>query len=85
MGRLSPGETYIYERVDDVVYARALGAPPGDRFEIGREVNSRSEEIRQDLLWKRVRLASKHNETLRDALDRAIMIYELSKKSNGQT
>ena len=35
MGSLKPGATYIYERVDDTVYAREFGADPKDRFVIG--------------------------------------------------
>jgi len=35
MGTLKPGVTYIYERVDDVIYAREFGAPPNTRFAIG--------------------------------------------------
>lgn len=85
MGRLRPGERYIYERVDDVIYARPFGHPPNDRFEIGRSHSARAEEARQDQLWKNIRLEAQHNKALQDTLDRAIMIYELSKKSHGQT
>jgi hypothetical protein len=37
MGTLKPGATYIYEYVDNVVYAREQGADPSTRFEIGYE------------------------------------------------
>jgi len=35
MGQLKPDSTYIYERVNDVVYARESGAGPGTRIVIG--------------------------------------------------
>ena len=35
MGRLKPGATYVYERVDGVVYAREQGQPADTRIEIG--------------------------------------------------
>jgi hypothetical protein len=35
MGNLKPGATYIYERVNDVVYARESGADPSTRIVIG--------------------------------------------------
>lgn len=39
MGSLKPGATYIYERVDGVVYARESLAPPETRKPIGWEYN----------------------------------------------
>jgi hypothetical protein len=35
MGTLKPGVTYVYERVDGVVYAREFGAPPNTRRAVG--------------------------------------------------
>jgi hypothetical protein len=35
MGTLKPGATYIYERVDNAVYARETGADPNTRELIG--------------------------------------------------
>ena len=35
MGTLKPGATYIYERVDSVIYAREFGAAPDTRRAIG--------------------------------------------------
>jgi hypothetical protein len=37
MGGLTPGSTYVYERVEGTVYAREQGADPSTRFEIGYE------------------------------------------------
>jgi hypothetical protein len=37
------------------------------------------EQIQEIALWSRIRLAAKTNPSLQTALDRAIMIYRLSK------
>ena len=37
MGHLKPGATYIYERVNDVVYAREAGSHPSTRQVVGHE------------------------------------------------
>ena len=37
MGQLKPGTTYVYERVDNVVYARESGADPSTRVAIGSD------------------------------------------------
>jgi len=76
MGRLKPGATYLYERVDGVTYAREFGADPSTRFEIGREYQPR--EV-SGTLWGDIQCAAKVNPTLKDALDRVLEIYELSK------
>jgi hypothetical protein len=39
MGTLKPGATYIYERHNDVVFARELGAPIETRKPIGWDYN----------------------------------------------
>ena len=35
MGQFKPGATYIYERVDNITYARESGADPSTRTPIG--------------------------------------------------
>jgi len=77
MGTLEPGAIYIYERVDNVVYARREGST--DRFEIGRTYKANS-GMEEELLWREIRDAAKTNSTLQEALDHAIMIYKLSKE-----
>lgn len=84
MGNLKPGATYIYERVDDVVYAREAGTT--DRFEIGRDydpkVKTVREKVLEDKMWGEIRRMAQTNPTLQDAVDRVIMIYKLSKEYN---
>ena len=88
MGQLKPGAKYIYERVDGVTYAREFGANSSERFEIGYdwsgEDQQRGRSIRdrlmEDKLWGNIRRAAENNPALKDALDRAIEIYYLTKE-----
>ena len=82
MGRLKPNTTYIYEHVDGITYAREFGSPYSDRFEIGRtlEKTDTLKQLEEDKLWGEIRRAAKTNAALQDALDRAIMLYYLSKE-----
>lgn len=90
MGELKPGATYIYERNGDEVYAREMGhverkligyqyemeSKPDPRTNDGRPLH---EHIKEDKLWGDIRREARTNPTLQKALDRAIMIYKLSK------
>ena len=86
MGSLKPGATYVYERNEGTVYAREMGADPSTRREIGYTYDPRTEDgrplhdhIQDSKLWGEIRREAKTNPTLQKALDRAIMIYKLSK------
>ena len=82
MGTLKPGATYIYERANGVVYAREEGADPSTRFEIGYESADAYDlhsNIQENQLWNNIRLAAQSNPALQEALDRAMVIYQLSK------
>lgn len=90
MGTLKPGATYIYERVDNVVYAREAGADPLTRKEIGWDYDPRTsdgrplhEHILDSKLWGNIHRAAKTNPVLQEALDRVKILYELS-KDNGK-
>ena len=76
MGSLNPGATYIYERVDDKIYAREFGKT--DRTMIGYDLKSSSEQ-KLMTLWNDILKESEQNPALQKALDHAIMIYRLSK------
>jgi hypothetical protein len=82
MGNLKPGATYIYERADGVTYAREFGAT--DRTVIGWDYDTKLklDALEEDKLWGEIRRAAKTNKPLQDALERAIIIYQLS-KDNG--
>lgn len=88
MGSLKPGATYIYERNGDTVYAREQGADPSTRQEIGwdhtpdlRTGGQRAlhEHMMESKMWGEIRRMAPTNPALQKALDRAIMIYRLSK------
>ena len=86
MGSLKPGTTYIYERNGDEVYAREMGQTdrkligyahqPDPRTPDGRSLH---EHILEDKMWGEIRREACTNPALQKALDRAIMIYRLSK------
>jgi hypothetical protein len=87
MGQLKPGATLIYERVDNVVYAREIGADPSTRTEVGWNYDPRTSDgrplrdhIMDSKLWGNIHRAAKDNPLLQEALDRVKIIYELSKK-----
>ena len=81
-GRLEPGATYVYEKADGITYARKVGDPPDARFEISRDYDSEKlhKELMDAKLWGKIHRAAESNPALQDALDRAKVIYELSKK-----
>lgn len=86
MGNLKPGATYVYERADGVIYAREAGAEPITRVAIGWDYDPRTpdgrpirDHIMEDKIWGEIRLAAKTNSALQEALDRAKIIYQLSK------
>ena len=77
MGSLTPGTKYIYEKADGITYAREFGAPHNDRFEIGRDYERFLKDELQ--LWEDIVRAGRTNQALQDALDRAKIVYHLSK------
>ena len=93
MGSLKPNTQYIHERVDNTVYAREFGADPNTRTVVGWDYDHEDpkfdprtsdgrplrDHIMEDKLWGDIRREAKTNVTLQKALDRAIMIYKLSK------
>lgn len=80
MGSLKPGAKYIYEKADGITYAREFGAPHNERLEIGRDYERfLKDELR---LWEDIVRAGRTNENLQSALERAKLIYHLS-KDNG--
>jgi hypothetical protein len=84
MGQLKSGATYIYERVGDTVFRREFGADPITREVMGYDYRTTDgkplhETMKEDKLWGEIRRAAQTNPSLQDALDHAIMIYQLSK------
>jgi hypothetical protein len=86
MGTLKPETTYVYEKADGITYAREFGADPSTRKEIGWDYDPRTSDGRplidhlmDDKLWGEIRRASRTNTVLHEALERAKIIYHLSK------
>jgi hypothetical protein len=93
MGSLKPGVTYIHERDGPVVYAREFGADPSTRQVVGWDYDKENpkfdprtgdgrplhDHIMDSKLWGEIRREAKTNPALQKALDRAIMLYRLSK------
>ena len=88
MGNLKPGASYIYERVDGMVYAREAGADPSTRMVIGWAENldrgeklerSFHKKLMEDRLWGDIRRAAETDPTLQEALERVKVTYYLSK------
>lgn len=82
MGTLVPGATYIYERNGDTVFRREAGSVEREVVGYDHRTNDGRpliDHIREDKLWGDIRRAARTNPALQDALDRAIMIYNLSR------
>jgi hypothetical protein len=89
MGNLTPGATYIYERVNGTVYAREFGKT--ERTEIGWDHDPRTpdgrplhDHLKEDKLWGEIRREAKNNPTLQEALDRVKILYHLSREQNAK-
>jgi hypothetical protein len=75
MGNLKPGATLIYERANGVIYARESGTT--ERSVVGYDTSGSPDRIHLSE-WNDILRASETNPALREALDRAIIIYKLS-------
>ncbi|CAB4133271.1 hypothetical protein UFOVP257_108 [uncultured Caudovirales phage] len=89
MSPLEPNATYIYERADGVTYARKIGDPPDSRIAVGWDYKKDSTFLGMPVkdLAKIVDMmnAARDNPALQDALERAKVIYELSKTDSQTT
>ena len=90
MGTLTPGATYIYERDGEEIYAREFGETErkliGYKYEMENKPDPRTndgrplhEHLMESKMWGEIRRMAPTNPALQKALDRAIMIYRLSK------
>lgn len=85
MSQLKPGVKYIYERVDDITYAREPGSD--ERIELGYNYDPRTSDgrplrdhMQDNKMWGEIRRMAPDHPALQDALDRAIVIYRLIKE-----
>lgn len=81
--------SFVYESPDQgqTIYRRKVGEVVRELIKDTRTLDGRPmvEHIQEDKLWGDIRRAAKTNPTLHDALERAIVIYQLSKKNDRQT
>lgn len=73
MGKLESGATYIYEREGGTVYARKFGS--AERRVVGMDY-----PVTENVNWHDVMVVAQTNPALQSALNRAIMLYKLSKE-----
>lgn len=82
MGNLKPGVTYIYESPDGgkTTYAREQGS--SERILIGYsyDMEKELERIHKEQQWMDILKLSEQSPALQEAIERVIMIYELSKQ-----
>ena len=84
MGTLKPGATYIYERANGIIYSREEGADPITRQIVGYDDDYAVHNQRIDrwTKWRDVLSAADDNPELAELLDRALVLYNLSKKND---
>jgi hypothetical protein len=83
MGSLTPGATYIYERVNGTIYARETGRT--ERTIVGYDplaVSDGATSVPPHVVsseWNRIFRAAETNPALQEALDRVKILYNLSR------
>jgi hypothetical protein len=82
MEMIKPDAKIIYESSDhgETIYGRYAGTKERWVVRYSQNAQDRLESIKQDKLWGEIRQAAKFNQALQSALDRAKIIYELSKQ-----
>ena len=81
MGSLTPGAQLIYEHTDDTIYSREVDK--SDRTIVGynysQKYNTVHDSLRDNQFWGELRREAQTNIALQNALNRAILIFNLSK------
>jgi len=92
MGSLKPNSTYTYESSNGTVYRREFGSDPTSRIVVGHTYDPRTSDgrpladhIAEDQLWGEIRRTAKSNPALQEVLERAKIIYYLSKDNGSKT
>ena len=73
--------TYVYESPDggETVYRRKSGNLEKELYKESDYIQNLKESFKQIELWKEILKESRTNPALKDALDQAQLIYELSR------
>jgi hypothetical protein len=81
--------SFVYESPDQgqTIYRRKVGEVVRELIKDTRTVDGRPlhEHIQENKMWGEIRRMAKTNPALHDALERAIVIYQLSKKNDRPT
>ena len=72
----------IFESPDGgkTVYARKYGEKDRTLHSIDPDLQCSLDQLKEDKLWGEIRRAAKSNKVLQDALERVILIHQLSKE-----
>ncbi len=82
MGSLVPNASYVYESADGVVYARIRGEKERKVIGYTPDKLKHINDMDENTLWYNIRQEAKNNPALQNALERAIMLYNLSRYEN---
>lgn len=82
MGSLVPGASYVYESSDGVVYARISGEKERKVIGYTPDKLKQMRDVDELTLWYNIRQEAKNNPALQIVLERAIMLYNLSRYEN---
>ena len=76
MGTLTPGATYIYERVAGTIFAREIGKT--ERRVVGYETDLRQDLYRSEM--NQILLMCESDPVMKDLLDQLIVLYNLKRE-----
>ena len=81
MGQYKPGATYIHESPDGgkTIYAREIGTTERRLVGYSPDMIEQLEKIDRESRWMAILDQAKRSPALQEAIDRVIMLYELSK------
>jgi hypothetical protein len=76
---------YIYESPDggDTIYRRESGKSERTLHHVSDRVQAKQQLETQWLMWRQILADSRDNPALQEALERAKIIYELSRRDKG--
>lgn len=81
MGSLTPDVPLIYESPDSgqTVYSREVGQTERKLVGYSHIIRDQIKQNTEDQLWHDIREAGKSNPSVQDALDRVIILYNLTR------
>ena len=80
LGTLKPGATYVYERVDDRIYARELGKTKRSLVGVTANDNVANREYNSNV--NGMLAMCKTDPAMKELLDQLFVLYNLKKKND---